>query len=90
MSSSELLFNVVLIGQGIGLLFLARLIGSWWLLLVPVVGWPLFLVGVAKDWWEVEFFDTEAGYTLAFPFAVLGAVGVVVGQVLHRPRKEAR
>lgn len=58
------------------------LLGRLWLLLVPLVGWPLFFLGLSMDWWGYGVGD---GWQFAMGlWTLVGVVCVTVGLGLHQ------
>jgi hypothetical protein len=58
------------------------LIGRWWAVGVPLIGWPLFFLGLNQGWWGSGLGETW-GLALGL-LMVFGAAGTVVGILLRK------
>jgi hypothetical protein len=65
------------------------LIGRWWALLIPLVAWPTYFLGVAYEWWGYGLGDGwQFGFLLVMAIS-LAAVAIGVG-IRRMPRGHAR
>lgn len=64
-------------------------IGRWWALLIPVVVWPIFYLGVAQEWWGSGLGDGwQFGLLIVLTISLAAvAIGVAL-RLLVRPRAE--
>jgi hypothetical protein len=50
------------------------LIGRWWTLAIPVVVWPIWFLGLAREWWGYGMGD---GWQYGAAFLILVSLGSV-------------
>ncbi len=73
---------VVVALPSVGLFFVASLSGRRWLFLVPVIGWPLFYLGLHQGWWGYGVGDWWQ--VPAAGLMILSLAAVTLGRALHR------
>jgi hypothetical protein len=66
----------------IGFFVTALLLGRSWVLLLPVIGWPLFFLGLNAGWWGYGVGDFWQ-FALILE-TVIGVAAVSIGLLLHR------
>jgi hypothetical protein len=77
----HLIFFAFLLAPALLLFAAASKTGQRWLLLVPVLGWPLLLIALEMG--------SHAWPTIAVLGALIGSGGVWLGLLVHRSRTEA-
>ena len=55
------------------------LIGRWWALLIPLVAWPTYFLGVANEWWGYGLGDGWQFGLLLVVAISLAAVAIGLG-----------
>ena len=74
--------------SGSVLLVFAVIVGRWWVVLVPVVLWPLSFVGRVAGWWGSGVGD---GWPAALVIgAIVGVCLTLIGIALHRALASTR
>lgn len=66
------MLELMVIGLLIGFPLVGLVVRRWTAILLPLIGWPLFYVGLNEGWWG---YGTGDGWQ--YVAAVLTAVGVV-------------
>lgn len=66
----------------LGVFLTAVLVRSWWVLAIPMIGWPLLFLGLGHGWWGYGL--GEEWYYPLIVFVLVGMAVAAAGVLLRR------